>query len=100
MDHSNCSDPDECKLYEDYAKLMDDPDQWRQYPLPRKRSEKRQLDTIVSVRLDNAQLEFLHSAAKARGMTISRFVRESSLKAATIPYVKFSGQPTVTTCTV
>jgi hypothetical protein len=93
MDHSNCPNPEECKVYEYYAKLMDDPDQWWERSLPKKRSEKRQLDTIVSVRLNSAQLRALHAAAKARNMTISRFIRESALKAAAIPYVKIISVP-------
>lgn len=71
-------------------RAMNNPDEWAD-PLPyKKRSEKRRMDTIVSVRLDSEQLHALDAAAKARGIPISRYLRECGLRTAELPYVKIT----------
>jgi hypothetical protein len=95
MDHSNCSNSEECELYERYAHFMDDPDHWTA-----KRRDQCSLDSTISVRLNSAQLKVIHEAAKVRNMTISCFIRETALKAASLPYVHIIGFPVSSTNTV
>jgi hypothetical protein len=88
MDHSNCVDPKECERYEFYAAAIDNPDEWWDHPLPKKRSEKRQKHAMMSFRLNSDELKQIEWAAKARSMTISAFIRECALKTARQPYVR------------
>jgi len=100
MDHSNCSNPEECKIFEEYNRLLNDPDQWWEHPLPKKRRVAgRRFDNMLSLRLTTEQMHTLYEAAKARDMTISQFIRESALKAAGLPYVRITGLPQVTSYT-
>lgn len=63
---------------------MDDPNQWADEPLPvpARRSEKRQRAAMISIRLSSEELETVQAEAAARGLTVSRYVRDRALEPA------------------
>ncbi|MGO9926227.1 MAG: plasmid mobilization protein [Mycobacterium sp.] len=64
---------------------MADPTQWADEPLPTpaRRSAKRQRAAMISIRLSEEELETVQAEAAARGLTISRYVRDRALEPAT-----------------
>jgi predicted DNA binding CopG/RHH family protein len=72
------------KLRDEVEAAMDDPHQWADEPLPvpPRRSEKRQRAAMISIRLSSKELETVQAAAAARGLTVSRYVRDRALEPA------------------
>jgi predicted DNA binding CopG/RHH family protein len=72
------------KLRDDVEAAMDDPTQWADEPLPvpARRSEKRQRAAMISIRLSSKELETVQAEAAARGLTVSRYVRDRALEPA------------------
>jgi len=70
------------KLRDEVEAAMDDPDQWADEPLPvpARRSEKRQRAAMISIRLSSEELETVQAEAAARGLTVSRYVRDRALE--------------------
>jgi hypothetical protein len=72
------------KLRDEVEAAMDDPNQWADEPLPgpARRSEKRQRAAMISIRLSSEELETVQAEAAARGLTVSRYVRDRALEPA------------------
>lgn len=71
-------------LREQVEAAMDDPNQWADEPIPPRvrRSEKRQRAAMISIRLSSEELEAVQAEAAARGLTVSRYVRDRALEPA------------------
>jgi predicted DNA binding CopG/RHH family protein len=69
------------KLRDEVEAAMDDPNQWADEPLPvpARRSEKRQRAAMISIRLSSEELEAVQAEASARGLSVSRYVRDRAL---------------------
>jgi len=64
--------------------MLDDESAWEKpRRAPKKKSERRQRDAVVSVRLSPAELERIQSLAGLRGMTLGAYMRECALIGAT-----------------
>ena len=70
------------KLRAEVEAAMEDPSQWADDPLPvrSRRSEKRQRAAMISIRLSVEELEAVQTEAAARGLTVSRYVRDRALE--------------------
>lgn len=59
----------------------DDPDFWGE-PIKGRRVKRRRLDVMYSLRMSGEQAEHVSTAARARGLTVSAFMRQAALSAA------------------
>jgi predicted DNA binding CopG/RHH family protein len=64
---------------EHYLAHKDDEADWEEAPAPRRRSERRRLDSMVSVRFSPEEVERVRAAAEAAGLSLSRYIRELAL---------------------
>lgn len=78
-----------------YEARKDDPEIWGG-PLPAPKSQRRITASMFSVRLTPQQAEFIRWAARARGMSVSAFLRECALEKAALPVVAVNSNVTVT----
>jgi len=61
--------------------MIDDDQEWEEVPAPkRKRSEKRRLDSMVSVRFAPAEVDELRRRARGLGMSVSGYLRWLALR--------------------
>jgi predicted DNA binding CopG/RHH family protein len=71
---------------------MNDPDAWGEpedAPAPKRRSERRQRAAVVSVRLNESELEAVQEYAAGRGLSLSGVLRTATLEvAATVAAAK------------
>jgi len=73
---------DDAQLADELEKAMNDPTEWGE-PIDEdrpRRSEKRQRAAMISIRLTADELSAVQEAATARGLSVSRYVRESALR--------------------
>lgn len=72
------------KLRDEVEAAMADPTQWADEPLlvRARRSEKRQRAAMISIRLSEEELEAVQAEAAARGLSVSRYVRDRALEPA------------------
>ncbi len=61
-------------------RVINDPSEWGQ-PKRGRKSEKRQRDAVVSVRMTAAELETVQEKAAQTGQTVGGFMRDSALRA-------------------
>lgn len=59
-----------------------DPEQWGE-PEPAPKRPRRRLSAMFSVRLKPTELDVIRGAAAERGLSVSAFLRESAMSAAT-----------------
>jgi hypothetical protein len=64
-----------------YQAHKDDPEQWGD-PQPVRRSRKRRLAAMISVRFTPEEEDEIRRAAQAKGASVSQFIRETALKEA------------------
>jgi hypothetical protein len=82
---------------EHYESHKDDESDWSEVPAPkRKRSEKRRLASIVSVRFTPAEVDELRRRARGLGMSMSGYLRWVALR----PEGNFTNTSGVTSLTV
>lgn len=62
-----------------YDSDKDDEDEWGD-PLPQRRTERRRLAAMVSVRFSPAEGELVRQVAAARGESVSSFIRSAALR--------------------
>jgi len=81
-DREHRIDQSDAQLAGELAKAMDDPTEWGE-PIDEdrpRRSEKRQRSAMISIRLTAEELSAVQEAATARGLSVSRYVREGALR--------------------
>jgi predicted DNA binding CopG/RHH family protein len=73
---------DDAQLADELEKAMNDPTEWGE-PIDEgrpRRSEKRQRAAMISIRLSPEELSAVQEEATARGVSVSRYVRECALR--------------------
>ncbi len=78
---------DDTELAEELERAMADPSEWGE-PIRESRSprtEKRQRAAMISIRLTAEELSAVQAEATARGVSVSRYVRDAALRPAQQP---------------
>jgi hypothetical protein len=65
----------------------DSEDDWEEAPAPRRRSERRRLGAMVSVRFSAEEADRLRADADGAGLSLSRYIRDLVLKTAHGPVI-------------